>query len=327
MDLLKKKKDRNNKLQSPSRKDLSWRLHRNIGLLVFMTFDLMILGAGVRSMDAGLTCPDWPLCFGRVVPAFHLGVYLEFIHRALAGLMAFFFFGIFVQIFRNKALQALRSTTVVGLFLLICQIIMGGLTVLKLLEFWTVTLHLMLATGFLASLFVLREKLRISKDSESPTIANSALFGLSGLGLFFVLGQMVLGALVASTYAGTICIDFPTCNGQWFPTLVGPIALQMVHRWGAYALGLFTIYFYFHSRGVGSKNSLLQTRANRFCMLVGLQFIIGILNLVLQLPPLLTVVHSALAILIFTNIFLIFSNLWLQLEIRQSKSSPESAPS
>ncbi len=53
-----------------------------LGWLIFLVVDLMVLGAAVRAFDAGLTCPDWPLCFGNVVPAFHWGVYFEFIHRS-----------------------------------------------------------------------------------------------------------------------------------------------------------------------------------------------------------------------------------------------------
>ena len=59
-----------------------------LGLLIFLTVDLMVLGAGVRALDAGLTCPYWPLCFGKVIPAMHVGVWLEFIHRVIAGFVA-----------------------------------------------------------------------------------------------------------------------------------------------------------------------------------------------------------------------------------------------
>lgn len=286
------------------------RIQKTLGLLIFMTFDLMVLGAGVRAMDAGLTCPDWPLCFGRVVPAYHLGVYLEFIHRAIAGLVALLFSFLFFQIYKKKSLSFLRPTLFLGALLLLSQIIMGALTVLKLLEFWTVTLHLMLATGFLATLLMVREKLK-NQGQEKVVMKETSSIGWLGLGLCLVLVQMVLGALVASTYAGTICIDFPTCNGQWFPPLIGPIALQMIHRWGAFLLVAYTIalvyrFRLFH-RVALEMDGLLRLRMQRFSILVGCQFIFGILNLVMELPTVLTVLHSALAILIFSQIFLSFT--------------------
>src|ERR1700760_1820611 len=57
--------------------------------LCIATFELIVLGGAVRALNAGLACPDWPLCFGDYVPDFHPQVYLEFIHRVLAGSIGF----------------------------------------------------------------------------------------------------------------------------------------------------------------------------------------------------------------------------------------------
>ena len=59
-----------------------------LGFLIFLTFDLMLLGASVRALDAGLACPDWPMCFGHAIPHYELKVYLEFIHRCVAGFVS-----------------------------------------------------------------------------------------------------------------------------------------------------------------------------------------------------------------------------------------------
>ena len=44
------------------------RLSLGFALLVALTFGLIVLGALVRAHGAGLACPDWPLCFGELVP-------------------------------------------------------------------------------------------------------------------------------------------------------------------------------------------------------------------------------------------------------------------
>ena len=61
---------------------------RVYGLLCAAIICLIALGAATRAMNAGLACPDWPLCFGDIIPDFHPQVYFEFIHRVLACLIA-----------------------------------------------------------------------------------------------------------------------------------------------------------------------------------------------------------------------------------------------
>jgi cytochrome c oxidase assembly protein subunit 15 len=36
--------------------------------MTFLTLFLMALGSATRVMNAGLACPDWPLCYGELVP-------------------------------------------------------------------------------------------------------------------------------------------------------------------------------------------------------------------------------------------------------------------
>ena len=117
---------------------------------------------------------------------------------------------------------------------------------------------------------------------------------------------MLLGGLVASTYSGLICVDFPTCNGEYFPAMQGPIALQMLHRWGAYLLVLMVATLFVKTRRAYRNHNVLQSQylsvLFAFC-LVCCQVVVGIMNLKFFLPAWLTVIHSALAILLFTQVF------------------------
>lgn len=44
------------------------RYRRLLAFTIFLTFDLIIFGAFVRLVDAGLGCPDWPGCYGKLSP-------------------------------------------------------------------------------------------------------------------------------------------------------------------------------------------------------------------------------------------------------------------
>jgi len=50
-------------------------------ITVALFFLLLVWGNLVAGMKAGLACPDWPLCHGRVLPPFRLDVWMEFTHR------------------------------------------------------------------------------------------------------------------------------------------------------------------------------------------------------------------------------------------------------
>jgi cytochrome c oxidase assembly protein subunit 15 len=324
--------------------------------LIFLTVDLMLLGAGVRALDAGLACPDWPLCFGKIVPDLHLGVWMEFLHRAIAGILMILFTVFWVMLYFEKSTQGSpRWWAAFGFFILIAQAIMGALTVLKLLDSGIVVAHLALATIFLVTLVLLRKALvaRFEGEAARSGVNASALVGVpssvargavassvprrvvavagsgSGVGVGVGVGasatarapmgvrifafvlpvavflQILLGGWVASTYSGMVCLDFPLCTGKFIPTLQGPLGIQVMHRLGAYALTLL-IFAYgvwiFMKRHEGWITRRHRQYANLAIAMVLVQIGLGVINLLLLIPPWMTVIHlfGALVLLKFT---------------------------
>lgn len=278
--------------------------------LLAMILTLMALGAGVRAMNAGLSCPDWPLCFGKVIPDFHPGVYFEFIHRAYAGLVAIVFFGCCAYAFFSKRVpSATKRAAVFGIVALAMQIVMGGLTVLKLIRDYIVTSHLMLATAFFCSVLWMLFSVRPVVERRNAAVP-SWLVGMSALITGAIVVQLVLGGFVASTYAGSVCVDWPLCNGQWVPTWRGAIGLQIMHRMLAYSLALAIggLACWLHMRRANQwmgQGILFWSRMS-FAVVIA-QIGVGVANLLLYIPPAVTVLHQSVAIvLLATNLRLLF---------------------
>lgn len=263
---------------------------RAIGALAVVTYTLLVFGATVRVHGAGLSCPDWPLCFGEVIPQFNFEVFLEWGHRVLAGLISVGFVVLGGWIFVNPVRRSLSGARWgFALVVLMTQIVLGGLTVLKQLAFWSVTLHLLTGNLFLLSLLAVRASL-----APSPLQASSAVRGLAYAVVAMWFVQMALGGLVSSNYAGLACTEWPTCNGGvWFPVFDGIIGLQLAHRAGAYLL--FTLAGAFYLASVGQP---MHGPAKRVFGAVLVQVVTGILNVLWALPVEIAVLHSAIADLI-----------------------------
>jgi len=126
--------------------------------------------------------------------------------------------------------------------------------------------------------------------------------------LFF---QIFLGGWTSTNYAALACTDFPTCHGELIPpmdfsngfslwrelgltsegealTLQALQAIQWVHRVGAFIFISYFLYIIY----LMSKFKSCNLYRNLLFIIIGFQFIIGILNLLLHLPLALATMHN-----------------------------------
>ncbi|MEO0601597.1 MAG: COX15/CtaA family protein [Myxococcota bacterium] len=259
--------------------------------LTLATIGLVVFGASVRVHGAGLACPDWPLCFGQVVPALDFSVGLEWGHRVLAGgiSLGFVALGGLVFRFREELPRFVPVLWGVAALVLAVQIVLGGLTVLELLAEWTVTSHLLAGNTFCVLLFLLAVSVSDAPSSERPAVGPALRVTAVLVGLMVPV-QIALGGLVSSSYAGMTCPGFPACYGDvWFPTLSGPMGLQVMHRIGAWTLlGLAVV-----QAGVAwTAPRPVRTRSLVLLGLVLAQGVVGALNVLWLLPVEVTLLHS-----------------------------------
>jgi cytochrome c oxidase assembly protein subunit 15 len=262
--------------------------------LVALTYLLITLGALVRAHDAGLACPDWPLCFGEFVPQMNLEVTFEWTHRLIAGSVALFFGALGVGLLRSPE-TPLATRRLLGLAtaLLATQILLGALTVWLKLASWTVTAHLITGNSFCVTMLLIGYSLRDSVHGRAArpaatSHARAIVIGCAAL----LFAQMVLGGLVSSRYAGLVCTEWPACNGGlWFPTFRGNVGLHLLHRLNGYALIAAIVWALAASRDDGPLRRLLTL----LLALAVAQIAVGVANVLLGLPQEITGLHTALA--------------------------------
>ncbi len=263
-------------------------------MLASATFCLIVLGALVRANDAGLACPDWPLCFGELVPSFDMKVAFEWGHRLLASLVSLGLALLSWQGWRQVSLRAqLKPALLFAWAVLATQIVFGGLTVLLELAPWTVTVHLILGNTFcLTLLWIARDAFESARGRVEREPLPGAARGLMLLVAGCLLLQLILGGLVSSNYAGLACTTFPTCNGeQVVPQLSGKVGLHVIHRLNGALLLVGYSLLAWRTRGLGAVGLLARFGAR----LVFLQIFVGVASVLMRLPVELAGLHTAAA--------------------------------
>ncbi len=271
-------------------RSLAW----GIVSLVCVTLFLIVLGAMVRAHGAGLACPDWPLCFGELIPRFDFRVAYEWSHRVLASLVSLGLLAL-TLLMRFAAPRAWAERWrgfALAWSLLGVQVVLGGLTVLLKLMPWTVTAHLLIGISFCSSLLWLARDVFESPQPPSRTPTPARVAWLGGLCAGLLALQLLLGGLVSSQFAGLACTSFPTCDGSSFaPTFSGLVGLHVLHRLNALALlgGLLALSWC--ARG--------EPRVYRFAFLALrlalVQIGVGVLNVLVELSVEVTALHTLFA--------------------------------
>jgi heme A synthase len=273
---------------------------RAFSITVVWTLGLLYLGSVVHATESSLACPDWPTCFGTLVPEMSGGVFWEHLHRLVAaGLVLIFAAAVYLSWRPEADRKWVRMTGLAGVGLLIVQSVFGGLTVLFLLPDAVSTTHLGLAFLFLGLATVLAVSTSSGwrtgdRGSAGPvrTLAVSAAF------LTFV--QSVLGALVRHTDSGLVCPDVPTCLGRWIPPLVSPqVAIHFFHRLTAVllvAVILWLTVVVIRREGPG----LLRTLAWTASAAVAAQFALGVLSVTTRLAVAPVSLHTLFGALTLT---------------------------
>lgn len=197
-----------------------------------LALTVVMLGAWVRLTDAGLGCPDWPGCYGRLVVPHpstapeELGAqftrpleagkaWREMIHRYLASTLGLVCVALAVIAWLNRRDPSQPWRTPVALVaLVIFQGLLGMWTVTLLLKPIVVVAHLLGGLTTLALLFSLGRWRAARFPAPTRAIRTLGIAAAAALVL-----QISLGGWTSANYAALACPDFPTCQTQWWPAI------------------------------------------------------------------------------------------------------------
>lgn len=300
---------------------------------VLLTFCLVVLGAYVRLSDAGLGCPDWPGCYGKLTPhlaAEHIEAaqatapdgpvslakaWKEMVHRYLAAFIGLLIISIAILAWgKRKELgqSPWLATLLIGVVIL--QGLFGKWTVTLLLKPAIVTGHLIGGLLTLSLLLWLALRQVQWRAVAIPTTTRR----LVRLGLVLVVMQIILGGWVSTNYAALVCTDLPTCQGSLVPKGMDfTHGFQIVRELGREAdgdmlsMGALTAIHWSHRLGALVVATVLLILVNRlwrippmrghalvllFTLL--LQFCLGLANVWFSLPLPVAAAHNGGAALL-----------------------------
>ncbi len=274
----------------------SVRTQRLVAAAVILTQGgIAVTGSIVRVTASGLGCPTWPECFPgsftpvtvAEVPVIHQAV--EFGNRLLTFLVVITAALAVLLVTRARR----RREVLVYAWLMpastVLQAVIGGITVLTGLLWWTVAIHLLVSMMMVWLSVLLFVKIDEPDDGVAVRLVPKPLRQLtflSGVALFVVLvtGTMVTGA---GPHAGDKSVDAPV------PRLELDI-VTLVYRHSS----LVTAYL---ALLVGLGFALLAVRAPRrvtrrlvvLLVLVAAQGMVGTIQFFTGVPAVLVAVHVA----------------------------------
>jgi cytochrome c oxidase assembly protein subunit 15 len=257
-------------------------LHRFAVVLAGCVIGLIAAGGLVKSLEAGLSVPDWPTSYGGWNPPRWWqieNVRAEHGHRLIAGTVALLTMAMAVWAWRREARRWVRRLAYGAVAAVLAQALLGGLTVLFFLPTPISVSHAAVAQFYLCLVvgFAVVTSRWWCDGAPSRALASTGreLRNLATGTTILIYAQILLGAVVRHTGAGLAIPDFPRMFGRWWPPDFDfGIAIQLTHRIGAVTvtLAIATLLFRLWQR---ADRGGFVVPAVALGFLVVVQFVLG----------------------------------------------------
>jgi heme a synthase len=216
----------------------------------------------------------------------------------------------------NKSRRKLiGDLMMIALFMLMVQVLLGGIVVKEELKATLVAAHLAAAYLFFALILWSHLKLKYFPDINTlPKPSKSKLWLFSSIAVAVLFLQIVSGGLMAGSGAGHILNTYPKMGDVWVPSAKvmfsdiydsfwqnlteNRVLIQFLHRWWIMMVILTVGLTHAFSSKIKlsryGRRALLGTG-----IILVFQLLLGIGNLMMKVPVYMSVSHSAIALLLF----------------------------
>lgn len=284
-----------------------------------LTYFLITLGGVVLATGSGLSCPDWPFCYGQAYYAGTYHAFLEQFHRFTAATVSILIVLLVIGIMRwARRDRVMLTLAIVVPFLLAVQIVLGGLTVLWKLPPQIIMAHL----GTALAIFAIVSAIAVLSGKPAPSIElpattrHFARLATSNALLVYIL--MLLGSFVTGSGAALACPGWPLCTPASGVAGHYLAEINILHRIFATFVGLITLWTV--------TSALRRWRVAPGQAIIGLvsgilfvcQAIVGALIVLLDQPAFIAGIHLALATAIWGTLVVLAA-----LSFNQLRATPQ----
>jgi heme A synthase len=282
---------------------------------------IVVASAYLRLSAAGLSCEDWPACYGRIVAESEPSTWeriARVAHRIAATAVAAMSLALLVVAWVARPRHAVTVALASGVFIVVVGLAILGIATPKLNVNGPLLPAVMLAN--LLGGFVLLALVAGVHATTRPRLAVPAWVRiLAILALGVIAAQVVLGGFVSARFAGLACPTFPLCGVEvsttTLPLLLDPFvplavdatstvvrmpelaSLQWAHRVGAH-LVLFTAI----ALAIGFVRARRHALAAAVVIPVIVEVALGASAAVFQLPLPVVLAHNVVAALLLATI-------------------------
>jgi heme A synthase len=273
-----------------------------------LTLVVISWGSWVRVEGAGLACPDWPLCNGKVIPDNDRLVLIEWSHRLVAAILGFAILYTAVGAWRwYRADRWVLVPGVAALVFVVIQIILGAITVTANLSPQVVSAHLGTSMLVFASLLV--TAVGVAGWPRRPVAASLRAFPLVAIfGALMLYGLLLTGSYVVGSGASAACRSWPDCDG--LPGAGEIVQVHMFHRVAVLFVGAVVAYTAWRAWQVRRAYRPLVAVAGAGVAVYLLQALVGAGNIWFSLANWVQVAHVAMAAAMWAVMVLLATLAW-----------------